>query len=327
MITGIIGLSNRAEFETLEQQSHIIWHLRKGSTITPIVLKLLTDIICNYHWQLSPDWTTKSDCYEERGNSTNYIQFHQTSQQNMINRQPVNSDMYPHDHIRKAFSGSRWRFVFVAEILTIYGATEGWTIWALSGVQRIQHVFEVWRFIWCVVSLCGNWHYFVVRQSQLGEASMVYGCQTVPIGFDKYMIRLMSLFICMVAAVVDTLWAGDWYQLPWYPFSNPSSNCKAFNFWLCNLRVSGRGGCGLGRLSGMLWKCTWIVASAEVCSERGSGIADISVLWGIAFDDLLASEEVVRTFFIRVEARIELLGVTLEGIPSGKIGTRCWTGE
>jgi len=33
----------------------------------------------------------------------------------------------------------------------------------------------------------------------------VFGCQTVPIGCDKYMIHSVSLFVHMVAAVVDTL--------------------------------------------------------------------------------------------------------------------------
>ena len=33
----------------------------------------------------------------------------------------------------------------------------------------------------------------------------VFGCQTVPIGGDKYVIRSVSLFVHMVAAAVDTL--------------------------------------------------------------------------------------------------------------------------
>jgi len=37
--------------------------------------------------------------------------------------------------------------------------------------------------------------YFVVRQSQLGKANMLFGCQTVPIGCDMYVIRSVSLFI------------------------------------------------------------------------------------------------------------------------------------
>jgi len=33
----------------------------------------------------------------------------------------------------------------------------------------------------------------------------VLGCQTVPIGCDKYVIRSVSLFVHMVAAAVDAL--------------------------------------------------------------------------------------------------------------------------
>jgi len=34
---------------------------------------------------------------------------------------------------------------------------------------------------------------------------MVFGCQTVPIGREKYVIRLVSLFVHMLSAAVDTL--------------------------------------------------------------------------------------------------------------------------
>jgi len=33
----------------------------------------------------------------------------------------------------------------------------------------------------------------------------VFGCQTVPIGCDKYVIRSVSVFVHMVAAAVDAL--------------------------------------------------------------------------------------------------------------------------
>jgi hypothetical protein len=33
----------------------------------------------------------------------------------------------------------------------------------------------------------------------------VFGCQTVPIGCDKYVIRSVSLFVHMAAAAVDAL--------------------------------------------------------------------------------------------------------------------------
>jgi len=74
-------------------------------------------------------------------------------------------------------------------------------------------------------------------------------------------------------------------------------------------------------------KCTWITAREEACSEGGGGDPDISILGTNAFDDQLASEEVVWTFFLRVGVRIGLLGVTVESISSGEIGTRHRTGE
>ena len=63
------------------------------------------------------------------------------------------------------------------------------------------------------------------------------------------------------------------------------STCKAFDFWLCNTRVSGRGGRGPGRPSGMPRECTWIAAREEACSEGGGGDPDISILGTNTFDD------------------------------------------
>ena len=74
-------------------------------------------------------------------------------------------------------------------------------------------------------------------------------------------------------------------------------------------------------------ECTWITAREEACSKGGGGVPDILILGTNAFDDQLASEEVVWTFFLRVGVRIGLLGVTVESISSGEIGTRHWTGE
>ena len=74
-------------------------------------------------------------------------------------------------------------------------------------------------------------------------------------------------------------------------------------------------------------ECTWITAREETCFEGGGGVPDISILGTNAFDDQLASEEVVWTFFLRVGVRIGLLGVTVKSISRGDIGTRHWTGE
>jgi len=53
----------------------------------------------------------------------------------------------------------------------------------------------------------------------------------------------------------------------------------------------------------------------------------IQILGATAIDNLLASEQVVWTFFLRVGDCTGLLGVTVESISSGEIGTRHWTGE
>jgi len=137
-----------------------------------------------------------------------------------------------------------------------------------SGDQRIQHVFKTWRFNWCVVSRCRNGQYLVVSQSQLGEARSLWGCQTVPIRDDQDVICLMSLFVHTMAAAVNSLYELD---------SDGSCDgtrpgilawtCKAFDFWLCNPTVRGRGGSWPATPSGMPWEWTWIWASEEACSE------------------------------------------------------------
>ena len=61
----------------------------------------------------------------------------------------------------------------VVGILRIHGTTGGWTVWALSGDKRIQHVFKA-RGGSIDVSYphVGMDGYLVVRQSQLGVTSM-----------------------------------------------------------------------------------------------------------------------------------------------------------
>jgi len=71
---------------------------------------------------------------------------------------------------------------------------------------------------------------------------------------------------------------------------------------------------------------TWITARQETRSEGGC-TSYIRILGATAVDDILASEQVVWTFFLRVGVRTGLLGVTVESISSGEIGTRHWTGE
>jgi hypothetical protein len=104
------------------------------------------------------------------------------------------------------------------------------------------------------------------------------------------------------------------------------STCKAFDYWLYNSRVSGRGSRGPGRPSGLSWECTWIQARVEGCSE-GDFTSYIQIFGSTAIDNLLASEEVVWTFFLRVGVHIGLLVVSMESISSCEIGTRDWMGE
>jgi len=73
-------------------------------------------------------------------------------------------------------------------------------------------------------------------------------------------------------------------------------------------------------------ECTWITAREEARSQGGC-TSHIQILGATAIDDLLASEQVVWTFFLRVGVRTGLLGVTVESISTGEIGTRQWTGE
>jgi hypothetical protein len=55
-------------------------------------------------------------------------------------------------------------------------------------------------------------------------------------------------------------------------------------------------------------------AREEAYSEGGGGILDIQILGATAFDDLLASEQVIGTFFITVGDCTGVLGATVEGI-------------
>jgi len=77
----------------------------------------------------------------------------------------------------------------------------------------------------------------------------------------------------------------------------------------------------------MPWECTWITAREEACPEGDGGVQDIQIRGAHSFDDLLASEEVVWTFFLRQRVCTGLLEVTIKSIWSREIGSRHWTGE
>ena len=45
-------------------------------------------------------------------------------------------------HTKRVLRDAAEMMVFVAGIPRIHGTTRAWTVWALSGDRRIQHVFE-----------------------------------------------------------------------------------------------------------------------------------------------------------------------------------------
>ena len=63
------------------------------------------------------------------------------------------------------------------------------------------------------------------------------------------------------------------------------------------------------------------MAREEVCSEGGSGIADIQILRATAVDDLLASQQVIMTFCLRVGHCTGLLEATVGDITDGEWDT------
>ena len=96
--------------------------------------------IANYHLcrlsPLEPDLTTKSDCCEEREQSVPTIL--------NITKHTATSEY--RCAYTMAYEEGFWDYngegcYFVAGILRILGAT-GRTAWALSGHQRIPHLFE-----------------------------------------------------------------------------------------------------------------------------------------------------------------------------------------
>lgn len=69
-------------------------------------------------------------------------------------------------------------------------------------------------------------------------------------------------------------------------------------------------------------ECTWNVpvstAMEEACTEVGGGIPDTQILRPSALVNLLGSEQVVGTCFLRVGDCNGMLAATVEGIPDGE---------
>jgi len=113
--------------------------------------------------------------------------------------------------------------LFEARILRILGPAVGYKLSGHSGDEQIQHICNIWEIqLMCHIPP-GNGYYLVKSELQFGEAYMLFGCQTVPIGCDKYAM-------CSVSWVVHheschggyTELTGDWLELPWYQSRNPS---------------------------------------------------------------------------------------------------------
>jgi len=100
---------------------------------------------------------------------------------------------------------------FEAGVHRMHRASTRCTVWANAGDHWIQYVLNAQAdSIDVSYPHVGMDSYLVVRQPELGKANMALGCWTVPIRRDKNVIRSVSLFIYMVAAVVEPQWVGDW---------------------------------------------------------------------------------------------------------------------
>ena len=107
--------------------------------------------------------------------------------------------------------------------------------------------------------------------------------------------------------------------LPWFQSRNPDVD------WQCGRLLALRTPAGAEVVAvdrvdhqecpGNVPGCT---ARQEACSEGGGGIPDIQKLEATAFHNLLASEQVIGTFFLRVGDCTGLLGASVEGITDGE---------
>jgi len=130
----------RAQFNIEEQRSQNVWQLRLGCTITPgcskeasrHVLQLPLSIITFGTWLDNRIALLWGDSHLRQ-----HYSIPSTYGNELIR-------MCPYNGIWRGFLGMQCRwFYLVTEILRIHRATGGWTIWALSGDQQIQHVFKV----------------------------------------------------------------------------------------------------------------------------------------------------------------------------------------
>jgi hypothetical protein len=107
--------------------------------------------------------------------------------------------------------------------------------------------------------------------------------------------------------------------LPWFQSRNPDvdwQHCPLLALRTpCGAELVAVGQVDIQECPGNVQGST---AREEACSEGASGIPDIQILGATAFDDLLASEQVVGTFVLRVGDCTGRLGVTIQGISDGE---------
>jgi len=107
--------------------------------------------------------------------------------------------------------------------------------------------------------------------------------------------------------------------LPWFQSRNPDIDWQSGRF-LALRTPGGAEVVAVDRVDDQ--ECAGNVpgstATEEGCSEGGGGMPDIYLLGATAFDDLLASEQVVGTFFLRLGHCTGLLEATVEGITDGE---------
>jgi len=295
MITGIMGY-RRALIKTVEQRSQIVPQLWMRSIITTECSK----VVSRYHARLPLSILTigmigpQNWIIVRSGSRQCQLQSIWSNKSTKIDPQQANTDVPIRWYTKRVFRNTMEMISMsiVLQILRIHGTTGGWTIWALSGDQRIQHV--------------------LMAHGGSIEVSYPY------IGMDDIWLSDSTNWVWQ---------ACDSLSEPIHTFggscggrtvraSESVSSCKAFDFWLCNPRVSGRGGCGPARQLGMPRECTWITAREQACSEGGGGLPDIPILRANAFDDLLASEVVVWTSFLRVGDSTGLLGASATTLAS-----------
>jgi len=236
-ITGIM-VYRWVEFKIVEQRFQIVLQLRKGSTITPEWSK----VVSRYDWWLPMPIVTIGTWLEDRiGSLWGEREPSVPTLFSFIKHMRTSEHWYePIQWHTKRIIRNTMEIIsisIVVGILRIHGTTGGWTIWALSGDQRLHHVFKAHRgsidvsyphvgmeCIW--LSESPNW-VWQVRDS-LSELIRTTG--------GSHGGR--------------TVWAGDRDCLG----TNPrilASTCNAFECWLCNPRVSGTGGSEPGRPSGI----------------------------------------------------------------------------